>query len=241
MAQRYRSRSTRRLIRKSRRNLIITSLLIIVLLYATISWVLPSFINMLGAVKSIIKPAPKELKLDRINSTLAPPVLNIPFESTNTAKINVGGYSNPNSKVKIFVDEKEVITVSVSEDGSFLAKEIELSLGTNTIFAKSIDEEGKESLNSKSFKIILDSEKPLLNVTQPEDNKNVAGERKLKIAGETEPGVQVFVNNIQAIVNKDGNFSLDVQLNDGENNFTIKAIDKASNSEEISRRVIFQP
>lgn len=239
MAQRYRSYSAKRLIRKSRRNLIITSLLIIGLLYATISWALPSFINMLGAVNNIIKPQAKEV--NQINSTLAPPILSIPFEATNTARINMSGYSNPNSKVKIFVDDKEVKTVDVLADGSFLAKEIELSLGTNTIFAKSIDEEEKESLNSKAFKIILDSEKPPLNVSEPEDNKNVTGERRLKIAGETEPGVQVFVNGIQAIVNKNGKFSLDVQLNDGENNFTIKAIDKASNSEEISRRVVFQP
>lgn len=241
MAQRYRSRSARRLIRKSRRNLIITSILIIGLLYATINWALPSFVNMLGTIKSIVKLSQKGVKVNQLNSTLAPPILNIPFESTNTAEINVGGYANPNSQVKIFVDEREVATVNVLADGSFLAKEVDLSFGTNSIFSKSIDEEGKESLSSKTFKIIFDSEKPPLSVTEPEDNKNIQGERKLKISGKTESGAQVFVNNAQVIVDKEGNFSTIVQLTDGDNNFNIKAQDQASNFEEISRRVTFQP
>lgn len=241
MAQRYRSRSARRLVRKSRRNLILTFLLIIALLYATINWILPSFINMLGVVNNIIKPSQKEVKVNQLNSTLAPPILSIPFESTNTAKINVGGYSNPNSKVKIFVDDKEITTISVLEDGSFMAREIGLSFGTNMIFSKSVDEEGKKSLSSKTFKIIFDNEKPPLSINEPEDNKNVAGEKKLKISGKTEPGAQVFVNNAQVIVDKDGNFSIEVQLSDGDNNFNIKAQDQASNFEEISRKVIFAP
>ncbi|MBI3103783.1 hypothetical protein HYZ05_02495 [Candidatus Daviesbacteria bacterium] len=241
MAQRYRSYSARRLIRKSRRNLIITCLLIITLLYATINWALPSFVNMLGEVNNIVKPAPKRVKIDQLNSTLAPPILNIPFESTNTAKINISGYANPNAKVKIFVDDKAITTISVLEDGSFTAKEIDLNFGTNSIFSKSIDEEGKESLSSKTFKIIFDNEQPSLSVNEPEDNKNVAGERKLKISGKTEPGAQVFVNNAQVIVDKDGNFSTIVQLADGDNYFSIKAQDHAVNFKEISRKVTFQP
>lgn len=241
MAQRYRSYSARRIIRRSRRNLIITFFLIIVLLYATINWVLPGFVNILGSINNIIKQPPNKDKADQLNSTLAPPVLTIPYEATNTAKIDISGYSNPNSRVKIFVDEKEVETVAVLDDGSFLAKDIALSFGTNSISAKSIDEYNEESLPSKTFKIILDLEKPPLSINEPEDNKIITDERKLKISGKTEQNAQIFINNSQIIVDKDGNFSAGMQLNDGDNIFNIKSIDRASNFEEVSRRVIFQP
>lgn len=241
MAQKYRSYSARRIIRKSRRNLIITSLLIIFLLYATINWILPGFVNILGTINNIIKQPSKINKTDQLNSTLAPPVLTIPYEATNSPDIDIGGYSNPNSKVKIFVDEKEVKTADVLDDGSFLAKEIALSPGTNNIFSKSVDEENRESLPSKTYQIIMDLEKPPLSISEPEDNKTISGDRKLKISGKTEPNAQIFINDSQIIVGKDGNFSKEVELSDGDNIFNIKSIDHASNFEEVSRKVIFQP
>lgn len=236
----YRSRSAKRLVKKSRRNLIITFILIFGLLYATITWILPSFINILGAVNNTLKPS-KGSNSEGVSITLAPPTLNIPFEATNTAEIDIKGYANPGAKVKIFVDDSEVKTVEVLEDGSFTASGINLSLGTNNIYGKTINEEEKESLPSKTFKIIFDNEKPSLSVSEPEDNKQVQGERKLKISGKTEVGAQVFINGNQLIVDQDGNFSTEVQLSDGENIFNIKAQDSASNFEETSRKVIFTP
>lgn len=232
-------RSVRRVASKSKRNLLITFILIIGLLYLAIAWILPNFINFLGSFNSAIKQ-PKE-KTDDLSITLGPPVLNIPNESVNTSEIDIKGYANPNSKVKIFVDDQEVKIVDVTEDGSFNAQGISLALGTNNIYGKTIDENGKESLPSKTFKIIYDNEKPSLSISEPDDNKQIQGERKLKISGKTETGVQVFINNTQVIVDAEGNFSTIVSLNDGENNFNIKAQDSASNTEEVSRKVTYTP
>lgn len=240
---RYRSRrSARRLAKKSRRNFIITLILISFLLYATLTWVLPFFITGLGFITDFFKPHQQVVRPINENASLAPPVLTIPFEATNTAQISISGYASPNSKIKLYIDDEERETVDVSAQGEFTIQNVSLSLGTNNIYAKTLDEKDQESLPSKLIKIFYDPEKPSLSLNEPEDNKQIqGGEKKVKFSGQTESGVQVFINGTQVIVASDGNFSTELSLNEGDNNFEIRAIDSASNTTEISRKVIFQP
>lgn len=236
----YRTRSARRTARKSKYNIFAVIIISFLLLYATITWILPIFVNSLGFATGVFK---KEQKVTQVsdNSTLAPPVLNIPFEATNSAQIDIKGYATPGSKVKIYVDDELKDTVGVQPDGSFVAKSIELNLGTNNIYGKTIDEKDQESLASKTIKLVYDSEKPPLEISEPEDGKVVQGERRLKVSGKTKPGAQVTVNGTQLIVNSDGNFSSTYNLNDGGNSLTIKASDRASNFTEVTRKVTFNP
>jgi hypothetical protein len=239
----YRSKYRRensRFAKKSRTNFIISIILVAFLLYATIQWVLPSLIGGLGLVTGIFKHSEKNPSISE-NPTLAPPVLNIPFEATNNSQIDIKGYGTPNSKVTIYLDDQKKGTVDVSSDGSFELKSIELVLGINNIYAKSIDDKNQESLPSKTLRITYDNEKPNLEVSEPEDGKSVQGDRKQNISGKTEPQAQVFINDSKIIINSDGNFSTTYQLSDGENVFTIKAVDPASNSTEVIRKVNFQP
>lgn len=240
MAYKYRSaRTAKRLARKSRRNFIISLILIAFLLYATLNWVLPFLVNGVGLLKNTLRPTKKnEVTVE--DSTLAPPVLNIPYEATNTAQIDIRGYGSTNSKVEIFLDDEKKDSVEVSDDGTFEIKNIQLVLGTNNIYGKSIADNNKESLPSKNLKIIFDNEKPKLDISEPEDGKKITGgDKKVKIAGNTEPGASVYINDSQIIVDKDGNFSSEQLLNDGDNNFDIKTIDAATNTTEIIRKVIY--
>lgn len=243
MAYRYRSRrSVKRLSRKSKNKFILTLIIIAVLIYATLFWILPNFIGGIGFVKNTIKPPNTNTDNPSKESAIAPPVLNIPFEATNTAEIDIKGFGTPNSKVKLYVDDDPKQTVDVGEDGSFNFTNISLALGTNNIYAKTVDEKGTESLPSKTLKIIYDNEKPTLNISEPEDGKKIqGGDKKVKISGNTEPGVKVYINDSQVVVDKDGNFSTDQQINEGDNSITIKAIDAASNTTEEQRKVNYTP
>lgn len=243
MANRYTSRrSARRLVKKSQRNFIVTLFLIAIIFYATIKWILPYFVNSVGFVKNFFYSQEKTAEKITENAQLAPPILNIPFEATPTAEIDIKGYATPNSKVKLFLDDEEQKVVDVSENGDFVFQNISLSLGANNIYAKSLDEKNQESLLSKNIQIIYDNEKPTLNLSEPEDNKTIqGGDKKVKFSGNTEADAQVFINGNQVIVNKDGNFNTELSLNEGENTFSIKALDSATNEVEISRRVTYQP
>lgn len=238
MAYRYRSRrSVRRLARKSRRNFLITLVIITVLAYSTLTWILPNFISGIGFVKNIIKPQ-RTLKVDSNNLALAPPVFNIPYEATGTAQIDIKGFSTPNLKVKLYMDDDPKQTVDVSNDGSFTFKNVALTLGTNNIYGKTLNEKGNESLPSKLQKIIFDNEKPFLSINEPEDNKKIqGGDKKVRISGKTDPGANVFINDTQIILDKDGNFSADLPLNEGGSTISIKAVDSAGNTTEVQRRV----
>lgn len=239
MRSRYQYRSARRLQNKSKRNFLINVIIIIALLYTTFFWILPSLINGLGFIKNFTNPSQKIVTEDPI--TLAPPVFNIPYEATNTAQIEIPGYATPNSKVELFLDDGEKGTIEVGDDGSFIFRDINLNFGTNNIYGKTVDEKGIESLPSKTLIIIFDNEKPPLDVSEPEDGKKVQGERKIKFAGKTEIGAKVYINGNQIIVDKDGNFSSDQSLNDGDNNYTVRASDSALNFSELSRMINFTP
>lgn len=237
----YRIRTIKRMQNKSRQNFILSLIIIVALFYISLVWILPNLIGGLGFIKNFTAPNKKTVSLDN-QVKLAPPVLNIPYEATNTAQINISGYSTPGAKVEIFVDDDKKQTVEVSADGSFYFEGIALSLGSNNIYGKAADDQGKESLASKTLKIIYDNEKPVLIVSEPEDNKTInGGDKKVKISGKTEPGANLYINNTQVIVDKEGNFSTTLDINEGDNTFNIKSVDRALNTTEISRKVIYKP
>lgn len=242
MAQKYSSRRfAKRYAHKSKRNFIITLIIVAAILYFTFIWVLPSFIGGVGFIEGWVKPQSKVQPKTVDDTTLAPPVLSIPFEATNTAQIDIAGYGSSGSKVKLFLDDKEIQTTDVSADGNFTFSQIPLNLGTNNFYAKTIDSD-KESLPSKTFQLTYTNQKPTLTITEPDDNKQIqGGDKTIKISGKTDPGVKVFVNDSQVIIDQDGNFSSQQPLNEGDNIFTIRAVDTATNSNEVQRKVTYKP
>lgn len=235
-------RAVKRLARKSRRNFLITIVLVTIISYFTLTWILPNFIGGLSFVTNILNPAKKPESKLKGSLILAPPVLNIPYESTGSSQINIKGFTTPNSKARLYIDDELKDTVDSAADGSFTFKDVSLNLGTNNIYGKTLDEEENESLPSKLIKLIFDNEKPTLNINEPEDNKKIqGGDKKVKVSGNTEPSISVFVNGTQVIVNSEGNFNTEQTLNDGDNIFLIKAIDSAGNTTELQRRVIYTP
>lgn len=241
MASKYRYRAARRIQKKDKQNFVITLIIIIALLYITFAWILPNLIGGLGIIKNFINPT-KQISPEGNQIMLAPPVLNIPYEATNTAEIDIGGYAAPLSKVELFIDEEKKQNTDVNESGIFIFQNVTLNLGTNNIYGKTVDEKNIESLSSKTIIITFDNEKPDLEIKEPEDNKLIqGGDKKVRISGTTEPGASIFINGNQVVVENDGNFSTTLDINEGDNNFDIKAIDLANNISEISRKVIYNP
>ncbi|HCB22740.1 hypothetical protein A3H81_00730 [Candidatus Daviesbacteria bacterium RIFCSPLOWO2_02_FULL_38_18] len=236
---RYRYRAARKAAKKSKYNFLATIIIITFLLFATVNWILPNLIQGLGFIRGFFNTqTPKKITTQQ-SSTLAPPVLNIPYEATNSGKIMVKGYGTPKTKVLIFVDESRAGETESLEDGYFEVKDISLNLGSNSIFGKT-QGGNTDSLPSKIIKVFFDSEKPTLDIYEPGDNTEVHGDKKVKVSGKTESGVKVFVNNRRVISNSDGTFSLDYPLNEGDNTLIIRAEDIAQNLMEIQRRVIFK-
>lgn len=242
MANRYHSRRLiKKYSQKSKRKLFLTLIITGFLLYSTLIWILPNFINIIGVIKNTLKPPKQTVSRLVKEGTFAPPILNIPYEATNTASVNISGFGTVNSKVRLYLDDEAKQTVDVSSDRTFTFENVPLNWGTNNIYGTTLDS-NRESLPSKTIKLIYDNQNPALSVNEPEDNKIIqGGDKKVQTTGRTDPGAKVFINNTQIIVGKNGDFSSEQSLNEGENTITIKAVSPASNTTEIQRRVIYEP
>lgn len=237
----YRRRSSRRRYNRSKRNLFATLLIVLILLFISFNYILPFFITTIGQASSIFKKSSLKNESVAENPILAPPVLIIPYEATNSAQIDIKGYATAGSKVKLFIDDQLADEIEVDSSGSFVFKDISLNLGTNNIYGKTVDDKNQESYSSKNIKLIYDNTKPTLSVTEPEDGKVVTGGAKeAKVSGKTDPDAQVTVNGTVIIVNSEGNFSSAISLTEGDNNFNIRATDPAGNFVEIARKVIYK-
>ncbi len=240
----YKPRSVRRLQKQGTKRLLFSLGLGLILIYFIITWGLPALI---GSLSFLNKFKAHPTKIESIeDSAIAPPVLNIPYEATNTAEINITGYSQPDSKVEIYIDDELESSVGTLGDGSFRAEGVSLSLGTNNIHGITIieDEKGvtKKSLPSKNIRLSYNNEKPTLEVSEPSNGVEIhGGDKKIRVSGKTDPENSVSINGITAILNSEGNFSKEVPLNDGENTINIEALNDVGNKTTDQRRVIYTP
>lgn len=243
---RYSSRSkplsVRRWEKRGKRRFLFTILLGIFLFYALFSWILPTLVGGLSVINRFKATPPIQASIAD-NATLAPPILNIPYEATNTATISVRGYATALSSVEIYIDEELKTTTKANGDGSFFTGQVLLNLGTNNISGKAIDEKGNKSLPSKPIRITYENEKPALELKEPQDNATIKGEKKVLVSGSTDAnkGITVSANGIRLIVNSEGQFSQLIDISDGDNNIVIVATDTAGNSTQITRKVTLEP
>lgn len=238
----YKPRSVRRLEKKNKRNLLISTGLILLGIYFLLTWGLPAFIGSL-TVFNKFKPENNQInKPISEDPAIAPPVLNIPYEATNTATIKVNGYASADNQVEIYVDGDKKDTTTTKSDGSFTSGDIPLVLGTNNIYGKTVNSDNKTSLPSKTIQLIYNNEKPTLDVSQPTDNQQIqGGDKKITVSGKTDSENNITVNGNLVIVSSEGNFSTNVSINEGENTITITATNSVGNTTTITKKVTYTP
>lgn len=160
---------------------------------------------------------------------LFPPTLETSFEATNTAKISLSGTGKAESTIKIFVNSEEQAKILTAKDGSYLAKNISLKEGDNSIFAVNILD-NKESSPSSHVLIVYKKEPPKLDISSPKNEEKISGDsEEISIRGETDHDNRVTINDRTVIVESTGRFNFLVRLYSGENIFQIRALDNAGN------------
>jgi bacillopeptidase F len=85
----------------------------------------------------------------------------------------------------------------------------------------------------------FDNEPPKLDITKPTDGSEFYGsrQRQLVIEGTTDENATININSRMVVVDNQGNFSFGITLQDGTNEFTIKAQDAAGNTTEKTLKV----
>lgn len=197
---------------------------------------LPSIVKMAAFLSDLRKSTSSVEKNDI--TPPAPPRLDELPEATNTKNVDVQGSTEQGATIKIFFNafEEEVVA---DNEGRFKFT-VNLIKGENKISALAKDLAGNESQKTDEKKVVFDDEAPKLDITSPESKEFFGSkQRQVVIKGITEEGSTVTINDRFVFVEDDGTFAYATTLTEGDNNFNIKAADKAGNSTETTLSLKF--
>jgi len=164
-----------------------------------------------------------------------------PPEATFSAKLNLAGFAEPESTVIFVLNGVELNQTEVNEEGEF-EEDLALESGDNELTLYGLDQAGNESLQSKSYQVVLDQEAPGLEVIKPEADSliELKKNRNTAIEGVTEPLAKVYLNERLILADSEGNFSSTYYLDEGDNELKFVAIDQAGNQTELEIKVEFR-
>lgn len=175
------------------------------------------------------------------NATLPTPNLSTLPQNTKDQTIVVKGNSKPNSNVRIYFNSGSDVTVT-DGDGNF-AMNVNLSKGSNTIYAVTEDDKGSSSLPSTKYTVNFTNQIPNLTINTPQNNQTfyTDSQKTISIQGSTDINNSVTVNDRVAVVDSTGKFNLNYDLQNGDNNLKVVSQDSAGNKKEIDLKVTFNP
>ena len=158
------------------------------------------------------------------------PILEAPVEATFSGTVKLRGYGEPKSTIKLVLNGEESDQQTVSDEGDFELT-AELTEGENSITAYAIDEAKNESLTSKKYTVILDTENPTIEIEEPTDGARITLRKNqiTTVKGITEPNAKVFIGGRLSFANSEGSFAGSYSLQEGDNEIEVRAVDKAGN------------
>jgi len=183
------------------------------------------------------QPVAQEQKL-----LLPAPVINSTPIATNSAQIKISGYASPAALVSLIVNGSLSDTSDADSDGYF-ETDIQLDKGENFISVKYTDTSGNDSRDSQSITVTRDDEAPALTIDSPSAGIILHGQdqKTVDIKGKTEPEASLTINNRYVSVQSDGSFSYKLGLQEGDNEISVTAKDKAGNLTEKKITLRWQP
>lgn len=197
--------------------------------------VLPLFIRFINSVLGTNPIADDEAVF------LQPPAISAPVAATNSAQLKISGYASPEYTVVVVLNGQEFTRANAESDGTFSAT-LELTEGENSISSYAIDQGENESSVGQSHLVVLDTEKPELEVTSPKDGDRVdTRDSVISIEGSTDAGSKIYVNDRVAFPSTDGHFTARHSLSEGKNEITITSVDEGGNQTELTITVEYAP
>lgn len=235
----HKSRLNEHLQKQAIRNILLVLFGVLVLSVLVIIFGMQFLINFSMAIEKYKNPK-DQTNNDQELIYIAPPVLNPLQSATNSAKVNVSGYSSSIQTIKLFVNGKLVDNTATNSDKSFVFDSVPLEQGSNEIKAKSISEANKQSDFSNIVTIMYNSKAPTLEINSPTDGQSFSKDpNQINITGKTDPGNRVTVNDFWSIVDDQGNFSYIFKLQNGENKIKVVATDDAGNNSTKEIKVTY--
>jgi hypothetical protein len=224
---------------KIRRRAIFFGFLTLILLTLVTLWGIPLLIKFATFLGEIRQSNDAKVVEDKIPPP-SPQFSAVP-EATNSAVLNISGFSEPNSTVEIYLNDKLVAETQADQKGEIQVEKIYLQKGQNTLYGVAIDEAKNKSELSEPIEIVFDDDPPKLEITSPQD-KTTVYDQKIEIKGKTESEqIKVTINDHLVLLEKEGEFAYSYELAEGENKIDVIAEDPAGNKTEKTLVVTYKP
>lgn len=164
-----------------------------------------------------------------------------PFRQEKNVEIK--GFTEAEAIVKLVVDGKEHSQQTAGQNGSFTFS-LTMDEGEHQFWLFAEDKAGNSSGITKQFVVTIDTTKPSLEVSDPQNNQvfTLPREKTMDITGKMSEKGRVFVNGNRNSTDEEGNFTTRLQLSEGENIIKLYAEDEAGNrSDEQELKVEYRP
>ncbi len=184
-------------------------------------------------VSGVWSPSPEAEGNYMIRATVnyeitAPSITSPSNESfTNQDEVTVEGNAAPKTNVDVYNDGEKVASTTSTEAGTYSTK-VKLKKGENVLTSKISASNGSTDA-SAPVKITLDQDKPVLVVTAPVNGTKTNRESTTVTGTIADDYLDVVQVNGQTAKVTDGKFSLRLLLDEGINEITVLAKDKAGN------------
>lgn len=200
---------------------------------------LPALIQMAGFLSNL-NPRPEASNSSQ--AVLLAPRLNYLPEATSSSQINLSGWAQAESIVRLYVRGVNIQETRADKDNLFEFKDIHLADGDNEIYAEIIDAKANISPASDSLNILVDTKKPELTLIEPKDGQQFFDrDSPITLSGKTEANINLTLNNRFVLVQSDGSFTLQHNLSQGENPLELIARDSANNETKLTLTVSYTP
>lgn len=233
-----RSRLSRTSEKKTRKQLYLSIAGIVILLIVLFKFGIPALVNF-SLFLSNFNNSGTNSPAQNAKEVIVPPILNQEFTATNSATITVNGTGVAKETVQLYVNDDQVDSTTVKNDGSFSFTDINLTQQQNTIKAR-VKKDNKLSDFSDPLLITYIQKAPDLTIDSPSDGQSFPHDQSsVVVKGKTSPDVKVTVNDFWAIVDNNGNYSYTLHLQNGDNQIHVVATDAAGNKTEKQIKVTY--
>lgn len=234
-----RSRLSKKTEKKSVQTIILSFLGIAVIIFLLLRYGIPLISDFSFFAGQIIPNSKdKNENTDKNDSYIPAPDIDSLPKATKEQNVKVTGTSLSGLTVHLYLNGNRDDEMEVTEDGTFEFS-VKLSEGENIIKAKAIRDKD-ESEFSDSRVVVYKKSGPELTLESPGDGSEIKNS-PVEVKGKTDPDSVVTVNDFQAIINSDGNWSYLLTLKEGDNEVKIISTDLAGNKTEKTVRFNFVP
>ncbi|HXS14697.1 MAG TPA: hypothetical protein VN711_01050 [Candidatus Saccharimonadales bacterium] len=218
--------------KKTKKQLYLSIVGIAIVVVVLFKYGIPALVNFSFFLSSFSSQKSSSSQVIPTTTVLQPPTLTTPFTATNSATIAVTGTALSNQTIQLYVNDSLSGTTTTKGDGSFTFPKVSLTQQQNTLKAEA--KQGAATSNfSDPLTISYLQKAPDLTLDSPTDGQSFSGDQNsTMVKGKTDPDVQVRVNGFWAIVDNQGNYSYNMQLQDGDNHLDVVATDQAGNKTE---------